>query len=637
MFIFYFKPHKEFLLGSDEGKLVSLVDGIRAEIRQNTRVNELSTLLRYSQVITLVVEDRDDVRIYNRLIERHPLGTYKVDVLAAHGRENFLRLYERRSEFGHAPIIFLANRGMWLFSGVPKDYADIVCSKGYSIENDIYLEDTINYIQSKEDYSDYILVQEAVIKWFAFEVGEYVNTQIQRGTPDLEELISDGKTELNKDFLKRRGFHFPKTKTIENLKVEYRLQLPGKLLFKMLERFSDFSLNGLYNTALAKCKEEDLPTIEAIRKILGEHGAISSQEVLPKPKKQEQIQKNQNQHPQENKSTSKSETLVGRLVKRETVTENNADILEKLIEQDKSECNLITSRDELLHHYRNRQYRFLSVYVVDQEMRVFSETSECYLNIIWTKGYSLENDLYIDGNLENLIDPYEKWKHRQVLNAVIKWFAFEVEKFFANETLEIHDVNLSDIVPPGRLELDKKFCETHNFREPPVKRIRNIKKEYERLLPGRFLFQILIRFLNTPGRSFNYKTTFQRLSYIALSANSSQQLLYELAEDIRAKLNSINDLIESEKTSTESPKNDSKTENHYRSTDKIEVGDKINVKILKKEGSNLRSKVTVKLMTNNHEEITFESPYYPGEVGEKRKVRVTSVDNDTGKITKVVP
>ena len=45
--------------------------------------------------------------------------------------------------------------------------------------------------------------------------------------------------------------------------------------------------------------------------------------------------------------------------------------------------------------------------------------------------YGLENDLYAEAGLERLLEPHEIWKHRQVRNSVIKWFAFEVEEFLA--------------------------------------------------------------------------------------------------------------------------------------------------------------------------------------------------------------
>ena len=65
---------------------------------------------------------------------------------------------------------------------------------------------------------------------------------------------------------------------------------------------------------------------------------------------------------------------------------------------------------------------------------------------------------------------------------------------------------------------------------------------------------------------------------------------------------------------------------------KIKKGDRVNATILKKEGF----KVTVQLETDNNEEIVFERPYYPQQVGAQVKLRVQGVNED-GHVTEVIP
>ena len=65
---------------------------------------------------------------------------------------------------------------------------------------------------------------------------------------------------------------------------------------------------------------------------------------------------------------------------------------------------------------------------------------------------------------------------------------------------------------------------------------------------------------------------------------------------------------------------------------KVKVGDRVNATILKKEGF----KVTVRLQTDNNEELIFERPYYPGLVGAKIKLRVRGV-GENGAVTEVIP
>ena len=65
---------------------------------------------------------------------------------------------------------------------------------------------------------------------------------------------------------------------------------------------------------------------------------------------------------------------------------------------------------------------------------------------------------------------------------------------------------------------------------------------------------------------------------------------------------------------------------------KVNIGARVNATILQKSAR----KVTVQLQTDENEEITFESLYYPNAVGANVKLRVIEVD-DTGKIRGVTP
>ena len=65
---------------------------------------------------------------------------------------------------------------------------------------------------------------------------------------------------------------------------------------------------------------------------------------------------------------------------------------------------------------------------------------------------------------------------------------------------------------------------------------------------------------------------------------------------------------------------------------KVKVGDRVNATVLSKGPI----KVTVRLHTDDNEEVVFESPYYPGQVGKQVKLRVTEVDG-TGKVSKLAP
>ena len=540
---------------------MSLLKKIIAEVGEVDEVGELVALLCNSQLPTVVVEAASDVRIYKPWVEWRLFGTYKVDVLAAGGRDNLLSLYERRNEFADVPIVFVANRGMWMFSEISEHYADIILTQGYSVENDIYSKGGIENLAHPDTAKERWLVKESIIKWFAFEVEEFLAGRSQEVNLALDKLVPIGQAKLDRVFCKNRNFRYPESETIEEIRNQYRFKLPGKLLFEMLARFSNTSLDSLYNIALANYKAKPQELIEKIRRNLDEQRSVSSQEILPEPKKRNQVPSKQQAKVLDtnrfnSRLTSKSEFIINKLVsdlKSANLPnvlvggKDNTDIINKLVEDleindmkmsDMINVRVITRRDILLSVF-DRRDEFVHIlpvaFVADQEMWRFSGIPERYADIIWTQGYSLENDLYAEANLESLLAPHETWKHRQVLNSTIKWFAFEVEEFLAGRIPKM-DVELSDLVLPGQLALNKGFCQQRDFYQPRNERVQEIKKAYKHLLPGKFLFQILTRFLNTRGRNFNFNISDCSLHDIALMEKSNFQLLNTLMEMIEDKL-----------------------------------------------------------------------------------------------------
>ena len=106
--------------------------------RHLTDETVLVGMLHNSQLPTVIVEGKDDHQIY-QWVERCA-GSQKANVLPVGGKETLLAVYKRRNEFAHLPVAFVADRDLWLFSGIPPDYPDVIWTEGYSIENDLYAD-----------------------------------------------------------------------------------------------------------------------------------------------------------------------------------------------------------------------------------------------------------------------------------------------------------------------------------------------------------------------------------------------------------------------------------------------------------------------------------------------------------------
>ena len=198
-------------------------------------VDHLVGVLRRSNIPTIVVEGKMDIVIYRRLLER--VGIQQTILLAADSRNKLLQVYERRREFAHVPVVFIADQDMWIFSGIPEDYADIIWTQGYSIENDLYISAELESFLETHQHETHQQVLNAVCRWFAFEVEAFLKGDAAHVGEGLDEIVPRGKTELDDAFLKRRGFLPPQEEHYQQIREAYDLQLRGKLLFQILLRF----------------------------------------------------------------------------------------------------------------------------------------------------------------------------------------------------------------------------------------------------------------------------------------------------------------------------------------------------------------------------------------------------------------
>ena len=161
-------------------------------------------------------------------------------------------------------------------------------------------------------------------------------------------------------------------------------------------------------------------------------------------------------------------------------------------------------KNKLLSVFRRRQeFSHLPVaFVADRDMCLFSGIPSEYDGVIWTEGYSIENDLYVDAELENLLCAEETSVHQQLLEAIVEWFAFEVEEYLARRYFKVSSCN--DVVPLGQTNMDEGFASSRGFRPPGEEIYQQIRSAYQLQLRGKLLFQILIRFLSARGRRRKY-------------------------------------------------------------------------------------------------------------------------------------
>ena len=173
-------------------------------------VPELVETLRNSNLPNIIVEGKDDVIIYRTLVEDYFTEEY-IDVHQAGGREPLLRLYEvlsdaeKQGDFRHRPVVFIADRDMWLFRGIPPRYEDIIWTIGYSIENDLYSSAAFRKYVRDSNYDE---VLTSISTWFAWKVKEYLeNNPLSKTFTTIRDEIPAKEIDLNCNRSCSRGLH----------------------------------------------------------------------------------------------------------------------------------------------------------------------------------------------------------------------------------------------------------------------------------------------------------------------------------------------------------------------------------------------------------------------------------------------
>lgn len=233
-------------------------------------VNELVAALCRSELPTVIVEGEDDMRIY-RWVEAH-VSNQKAYVQPVGGRKTLLSVYNRRNEFAHLPVAFVADKDLWLFSGIPPDYSDIIWTEGYSIENDLYAGADLENLLESDEAVEHQQVLASIIEWFTFEVEEHLAGKEAQVDTHCNRVVPPGKSEIDQGFRQSRGFRPPNEILHQQIKDAYPFQLRGKTLFQVLVRFLSasgrdvkHSTFGLYEIAFKMT-----PTHELMDRMMGE-------------------------------------------------------------------------------------------------------------------------------------------------------------------------------------------------------------------------------------------------------------------------------------------------------------------------------------------------------------------------------
>jgi hypothetical protein len=208
--------------------------------------DEIIATIARSEFPSLVTEGEDDVIVLRRLEEE--FADIGLTLIPAGGRNAVIQVFERRHTLPPDKVLFIADRDLWVISGVPANFvsAQLVLTDGYSIENDMFRDGELLDLLGTADRAAFMIEVKVVCRWFALMASRCLVGQ-------------DAQLRVHpRAFLDEASYHY-EIMTLQNDEVypedifrrisnEYSKFLRGKTLFALLIRHShNHSHRGLLN------------------------------------------------------------------------------------------------------------------------------------------------------------------------------------------------------------------------------------------------------------------------------------------------------------------------------------------------------------------------------------------------------
>ena len=174
-------------------------------------------------------------------------------------------------------------------------------------------------------------------------------------------------------------------------------------------------------------------------------------------------------------------------------------------------------------------------FIVDKDLWVnYGVPTEYQDSLITTNGYSIENDLFLDGDLLLLLDSDELLDFKDDLDVFIKWYALAINRH-VNDKKTIYDEISSFRYHPNKLLDDKSFYikETTLKKNEiyPEELYESISLDYANKLRGKSLLGLLLRYLSKKER----KIKFGLYQLLEFGASRKGANFKELVTKLRAQ------------------------------------------------------------------------------------------------------
>jgi hypothetical protein len=196
---------------------------------------------------------------------------------------------------------------------------------------------------------------------------------------------------------------------------------------------------------------------------------------------------------------------------------------------------ICSGRDVLISIFRKRGTfpHGKVAWLADRDMWRFSSPPADLLGIVFTAGYSVENDLYAGSQIEALLSEAERAAHSQLLGVACRWFSFEVHEFLAGREAQVGH-RIRRVVDFGAMDICPKFAQFRGYSEPPEDLVRTVLNEYQLNLRGKTLMEVLVAQLSDSRRTPKY--SYAAILEMCLKLYADNQYIGRLIKEAKQQL-----------------------------------------------------------------------------------------------------
>ena len=206
-----------------------------ADNRPRATVDELYELLKRTMLPTILVEGKDDIVFYRKIEEA--LSEFHVDVLPVGNKQSVLELMDRLDQQSGTPaFVYVVDKDLWVhnFPEDMKSNLKLVTTDGYSIENDLFVDGSLEDLLHHDEVDDFHSEVKRFCRWYALAVHRTLSGDGGPFRTHPGKVLDDTEFYVAETALKEGEEEA--TALYELIEANYGTLLRGKSLISILHR-----------------------------------------------------------------------------------------------------------------------------------------------------------------------------------------------------------------------------------------------------------------------------------------------------------------------------------------------------------------------------------------------------------------